>query len=94
MSKPSLEEALASIDATLTKVAPDAMPDLRAVVAAARDSFSLSQAGGVGARFGVSPDTIANTYAWFTDEENADDWIGEFAVDHVIWDLVEGRQVS
>lgn len=71
------------------------MPERRVVVAAARDNFALSQSGGVGARYGVTPDVIANTYAWFTDEANAKAWVGELpSGDHTIWDLVEGGRIK
>lgn len=58
------------------------------VIQRVTDNFALSQAGGVGARYGVSSGEVADTRAWFTDPDEA---VGWSSADDTVWDLVTGK---
>ena len=67
---------------------PDLPIDALAEAAAASPHFDTSQSGGVGARYGVTTDGIAETFAWFTDPEHALLYVDE---DEKVFDLVTGE---
>lgn len=103
MSKPQAEKILADARAYLDQaiergsdVVP--WPRVRAeeIIALATDNFALSQQGGVGARYGVSPPDggTAGVEAWFSDKDEAESYAEDWEPQREVWDLVLGQKLQ